>query len=100
MQAAIRKFRLYRSSPDEKRDAIRDLVSVLEYIRPKLKGILTNQDDDDLFNIANNFGIRHHNDKQHTDYDKEVWNNWMFYFYLATIHMAVASLKKHEQGIS
>jgi hypothetical protein len=100
IQAAIRKFRLYRSSPDEKREAIRNLADVLEYMKPKFKGILSKSDESGLFNIANNFGIRHHTDKQRTDYDKEIWNNWMFYFYLATIHMVIASLKKHEERIS
>ena len=61
---AILKFRRYRSSIDDRRDAIRDLADVLEFLRPKLKTVITRHDENDLFNIANNFGIRHHNDLQ------------------------------------
>ena len=38
-----------------------------------------------LFNIANNFGIRHLNQKQKLQYDKAVWLSWIFYHYLNTI---------------
>jgi len=70
---AVLKFRRYRSSFEDRRDAIRDLADVLEFLRPKLKTVITKNDDGDLFNIANNFGIRHHNDAQKTDYDKAIW---------------------------
>jgi len=67
----------------------------LEYLRPQLKEVLTKKDESDLFNIANNFGVRHHNESQKTDYDKPIWYSWMFYYYLATIH---ASLRLVEKG--
>lgn len=94
LNGAILKFRLYRSSEDEKRDAIRDLVDVIEYLRPQIKNVLNSKDENDLFNIANSFGIRHHNEKQKTDYDKSVWYNWMFCYYLATIHAVLKLIKK------
>jgi hypothetical protein len=86
--AAQAKFRRYRSSMDDRRDAIRDLADVLEYLRPQLKTVLDRKDEAALFDIANNFGIRHHNQNQQTDYDKPIWYSWIFYFYLATIHAA------------
>lgn len=43
-------------------------------------------DESALFNIANNFWIRHNNRKQKLDYDDEVWLRWMFYVHLSTIH--------------
>lgn len=89
VEAARTKFRRYRSSMEDRRDAIRDLADVLEYLRPRLQAVLAKRDENDLFNIANNFGIRHHNNAQKTDYDKPIWHSWMFYFYLATIHAAV-----------
>jgi hypothetical protein len=70
---AMLKFRRYRSSEDEKRDAIRNLADILEYLRPELKKVIIKNDESDLFNIANSFGIRHHNEHQRTDYDKSVW---------------------------
>ncbi len=98
VKAATLKFRRTRSSADNRRDAIRDLADVLEFLRPKLKQVLTSQDENDLFNIANNFGIRHHSDKQKTDYDKPIWYSWMFYYYLATIHAALRLIEKSETG--
>jgi hypothetical protein len=65
---------------------------VLEYLKPKIKEHLTSADEKDLFNIANNFGVRHHNDKQKTGYDAGLWLSWMFYFYLATIHVVVRKM--------
>jgi hypothetical protein len=98
VDAACTKFRRYKSSLDERRDAIRDLADVLEYLRPQLKEVLTLKDEDDLFNIANNFGIRHHNLNQKTGYDKPIWYRWMFYYYLATIHAVNSLIERHERG--
>ena len=97
IEKAILKFRRYRSSLEERRDALRELVDVLEFLRPKLKNVLTRKDESDLFNIVNNFGIRHHNLKQKTDYDKTIWYSWLFYYYLATIHAAQRLIEKSEK---
>lgn len=94
VDSAIAKFRRYRSTAAERRDAIRDLADVLEYLRPQLHVVLTKQDEADLFNIANNFGVRHHNTHQKSDYDLSIWLSWMFYFYLATIHAATRLLER------
>lgn len=96
IEEAISKFRRYRTSQAERRDAIRDLADVLEYLRPQIKGVLTKADEQDLFNLANNFGIRHHNQQQKTDYDSAIWLSWMFYFYLATIHACLHMLKRQS----
>ena len=95
VEAAKLKFRRHKASLDDRRGAIRDLAEVLEYLRPKLKKVLTTQDESDLFNIANNFAIRHHNEKQKAKYDKPIWYSWLFYYYLATIH---ASLRLIARG--
>jgi hypothetical protein len=94
IELAVRKFRRYRSSVTDRRDAIRDLADVFEFLRPRLKKILTSKDEADLFNIANNFAIRHHDGKQKENYDKSIWLSWMFYFYLATIHASLRLLQK------
>jgi len=96
VEQAIIKFRRYKSTTDDRRDAIRDLVDVLEFLRPKAKQYLDKKDEVDLFNIANNYGIRHHNDKQKNNYDKSIWLSWMFYLYLATIHALLRIIKKNE----
>ena len=86
------RYRRHGSTLDDRRQAVRDLADVLEYLRPQVKPLLTNQDEKDLFNLANNFGIRHHNDKQKTSYDKALWLSWMFYYYLATIHVILRKM--------
>lgn len=91
--AAIVRFRRHGSTIDDRRQAVRDLVDVLEYLRPQLKVLLTKSDESDLFNIANNFGIRHLNDQQKTSYDAAIWLSWMFYFYLSTIHVVLRKIE-------
>jgi len=93
--AAALRYRRHGSTVDERRQAVRDLADVLEYLRPQVKNLLTSADEKDLFNIANNFGVRHHNDKQRTAYDAGIWLSWMFYFYLATIHVVLRKIE-HE----
>lgn len=96
VEAAKSNFLRYRSSLDDRRDAIRSLADVLEFLKPRLGAVLTRKDESDLFHIANRFGIRHHNEQQQTNYDRAIWYNWMFYYYLATIHAVLRLLSKHE----
>jgi hypothetical protein len=96
---AIDIFRRYRSSLEDKRNAVKMLTDTLEFLKPKLKAVLTRADERDLFQIANGFGIRHHNEKQSTDYDQAVWLDWMFYYYLATINATIRLIKRNiERG--
>ncbi len=97
INAATNNFRRHGSSIDDRRQAVRDLADVLEYLKPKFQKLLTNKDERDLFNIANNFGIRHHNDKQKTSYDAAIWLSWMFYFYLSTIHVMLRKIE-HDKN--
>lgn len=92
VDAAVLRYRRHGSTLDDRRQAVRDLADVLEYLRPKVKKMLTREDERDLFNIANNFEIRHHNEKQRTGYDKAIWLSWMFYFYLSTIHVVLRKI--------
>jgi hypothetical protein len=79
---------------DQRREAIRELGDVLEYLRQEVKSKLVKKDESDLFEILNNFGIRHHNKIQKTDYDKSIFYSWMFYYYLASIHALERLAKK------
>jgi hypothetical protein len=94
IQLAVIKFRRYKSTLDDRKDALRELADVLEYLRPEMKNVLIAKDEGDIFNIANNFGIRHHNTSQKVDYDKAIWYSWIFYFYLATIHAVLRMISK------
>ena len=96
VSTAILKFRRRGSSASDRRDAVRDLADVLEFLREEVKKVLKSADESDLFNLANNFGIRHHRKGQKTDYDQSIWLSWMFYYYLATIHACVRPRKATE----
>ena len=96
IDASITKFRRHNSSLDDRRQAVRDLADVLELLRPKIKILLSNQDEKDLFNIANNFAIRHLNDKQKTNYDALLWLSWMFYVNLSTIHVLLRKINQED----
>jgi hypothetical protein len=95
---AVLKWRNRELSWDLRREAIRELADVFEWLKTNkaLEKVINSKDDSAIFNIANNFAIRHHNPKQLTGYEKEIWYPWMFHFYLATYHAAVRLLKKTE----
>lgn len=98
INAAKLKFRRVASTIDERRDALRDLADVLEYLKPQIqKSEFMNKDTNELFEIANTFGIRHHNIRQKTNYDKGIWHSWIFYCYLATIHTCIRLIAKKEK---
>lgn len=97
LQRAIVKFRKAKSTAEDRKDALRELADILEFLKSDVQQYLDNQDAKDLYNIANNFGIRHHNEKQKKNYDKTIWYAWMFYYYLATIH-AVTRMKEKQKS--
>jgi hypothetical protein len=85
VQSAIRSFRRHGATEDDKRHAVHDLADILEYLRKSGGTQLPSRDEGELFNIANNFGIRHHNPQQKTNYSTGIWLDWIFYSYLNTI---------------
>jgi hypothetical protein len=95
---AIALYRQSRSSITDKRNAVKMLADILEFLKPQIEAVLTAADEKDLFRLANKFGIRHHNEQQETDYDQEVWLDWMFYYYLATINGVIRLIKKRESS--
>jgi hypothetical protein len=96
---AILKWRNRHLSPEERKAAIQDLADVFEWLKKtkELTKILDRKDDSAIFELANNFAIRHHNPDQKTNYDRAIWYSWMFHFYLATYHAAIRLLIKHER---
>ncbi|MBN8647578.1 MAG: hypothetical protein J0L55_06450 [Caulobacterales bacterium] len=96
IENAKRKYRHRNSNAIDRDDAVRDLSDALEILRPKIKKVLMSKDESDLFDIANNFGIRHHNSKQKNNYDKTIWRSWMFYYYLATIQACLHLIEKQK----
>jgi hypothetical protein len=96
IESAVRAFRARGAGIDDKRHAVRDLADVLETIRPEAKQAMQSKDEGALFDLANNFAIRHHTRTQKKEYDRQPWLSWAFYVYLATIH-AVLRVRDREQ---
>lgn len=84
--SARRAFLLRGATRDDKRHAILDLAAVLERHRDLVKEQLLKGDEAAIFNIANNYGLRHHNEKQKVDYSDE-FMDWIFYNYLNLIRL-------------
>ncbi len=95
---AIQKWRNRRLSLSERKQAIREMADVFEWLKKtkKLSDVLCKKDESALFEIANKFSIRHHDPDQKKDYDENIWYSWIFHFYLATYHAVVRLLKKSE----
>lgn len=96
IEAAKRRFEARGSDNEEKRIAVRDLVDVMEVIRPDVKESFLSKDEAALYNLANNFSIRHNSRAQRGDFDQDTWLRWMFYVYLATIHATLRLRKRHD----
>jgi hypothetical protein len=98
---AIAKWRNRHLSLSEKKEAIRELADVFEWLKNtrELSTVLASKDESAIFNLANSFAIRHHNPNQKTNYDQSIWYAWMFHFYLATYHAAIRLLIKKETNL-
>jgi hypothetical protein len=83
---AVAQFRARAGTEHDKRSAIIALAGVLEERKLLLKRELLRKDEDALFQIANQFAIRHQNEQQRADYDP-VFLDWVFWWYLATIDL-------------
>lgn len=94
---ATLRFRRHGSTYKEREVAVRDLADVLEWIKPQINTALMNKDSSDLYNIANQFGIRHMNQNQKLEYDKAVWLSWIFYHYLNTINACLHIVERQKQ---
>lgn len=94
---------LYRNRGRTEQDfrlAVQELFDVLEKLRPEVKAEMLGGDEADLFNIANNFSIRHLDEKQKGKYDSALWHSWMFYVNLSTIHLITRVMARNprQQG--
>jgi hypothetical protein len=98
VRAAIRKWRNRDLSLTAKKEAIRELADVFEWLKKTkhLSAVLDHKDESAIFDLANNFSIRHHNPSQKANYDAVIWYSWMFHFYLATYHASIHLLKRKE----
>lgn len=98
VQTAVDKYRRRSSTRDDRRDAVRDLGDVLEKMRSSAERHL-GKDESDLFNILNNFDLRHSNEKQKSNYDP-IWLSGLFYHYLAMIHVLTHLIERDSKSDS
>jgi len=83
---AIAQFRARSAGTSERRSAVVVLAGVLEQRRRLLKNELLRKDEGALFQIANEFALRHRREGQYSDYDP-IFLDWVFWWYLATIDL-------------
>lgn len=71
---------------EARRSAVRDMAALLESLRDQLNEALpSGKDNQALFNIANNYFIRHWNERQLMDYDP-LWLTWVFNLFESTFY--------------
>jgi len=83
---AIALFRSRGVDRENKRSAVLALHRVLEDRRPLINTELMRKDEGALFQIANQFDLRHHDQSQQDDYDP-IFLDWIFWWYLATVEL-------------
>lgn len=83
---AVATFRQREGTVEQRRSAIVALAGILEERRELLRDKLIRKDEGALFQIANDFNIRHQSEQQKKDYDP-AFLDWIFYWYLATIQL-------------
>ena len=86
VEHAIALFRSRNAGREDKRSACIALAAVLEERREQLKTDLLSKDEGALFQIANQFAIRHRRADQQSDYD-QAYLDWLFWWYLATVEL-------------
>lgn len=83
----IALFRARGATEHDKRSAILALAGIIEELRQLLKDNPVKKDEGALFDIANNFALRHQDLKQQRDYDP-AFLDWIFWWYLATVELS------------
>jgi len=83
---AIALYRARSATDHDKRSAIVTLAGLLEERRSLLKEQLFSKDEGALFQIANDFALRHRNEAQKANYDP-AFLDWVFWWYLATVEL-------------
>jgi hypothetical protein len=97
VEHAVAMFRARASTRSDRRSAVVTLAGILEQRRRLIKESLYSSDEGALFQIANNFDLRHRNDRQRDSYD-DAFLEWIFYWYLSTIQLTNRLLAV-KQGI-
>ena len=84
---AIALYRSRTRTVEDQRSAVVALAGVLERLRPSIRAEMLKGDERALFQLANEFQVRHALRNQKDNYEKPLWLSWMFYVFLSTIHL-------------
>lgn len=87
---AIATYRNRSATTEQKRDAVNSLAGILELQRGDKRLRLPTKDEGRLFEIANQFAIRHMNSSQRDKYDAGIWLDWIFVSFLNAIALSNA----------
>ena len=92
MSSAAQTFYRFDTDMEAKKKAICTLADILENIREPLKETLNqeyqiNKDKHDklIFDIVNNFNIRHDKAGQYKGYSRDIWYEWAMQYYMSVI---------------
>lgn len=104
-QHALKQYYRYSNNNlENKKNAIITIAGILENVREDLKEVLNreynakkNNHDKLIFDIVNNFDMRHDNEKQKTEYSKEVWYDWMMQYYSSLVMTYYRLIQEHEE---
>lgn len=96
VQVAKKKFFHHKADESDKRSAILDVGGVLEKLQKTKKLNLNNKDESELFNVLNNFNLRHNRPDQKPDYNKDIFYPWVFYNLLSALDASLKLQKKSE----
>lgn len=86
VEHAIALFRRRGATEHDKRSAAITLAGILEERRALIRAEVGKKDEGALFNLANEFAIRHQRRNQRGDYDP-AFLDWIVWWYLATIEL-------------
>lgn len=88
---AVKIFFKPEASLEDKKGAIKLLCDCLENKRKVIQNSnILSGDEKDLFNIANNFTLRHMNEKQKWNYDREIFYDWIFLTYYNMLKLIIS----------
>jgi hypothetical protein len=95
--SAVDQYRKRDATAHDKRSACITLAGILENRRTLLKEKLLREDERALFQIANQFDIRHNGPGQKREYSEE-FLDWIFWWYLATVDLTETILERETEA--
>ncbi|AMQ75639.1 MULTISPECIES: hypothetical protein [Bacillus amyloliquefaciens group] len=96
VKRATKKFFHYNADDTDKKSAILEIAGLLENLRESNKLHLAKKDESDLFNLLNNFNLRHNNPNQQTKYEKSIFYPWVFFNLLSALDAALKLLNRQD----